>query len=542
MSALSYESPDLPQLARSLHATHGFTPAQLRHRVPFLDLEYNPHISVDTIQGWLLEAVRSPDIERSGPLNVQEDDNRQLRSRVSILEATIQRQAAEIAEARAARSTASSRTPSPVDHSMNGRSRSSSPKTERPDRDDLRAKVDQLMLMNSQLASQLAAASSPTALAAAVAAAVVDAVDRRGPAAPAPPPAPKPFKDWIPLVAPFVGDGPVTPEAFLAQYRLQARQNKVPTEERPRQLSAKLTGTALSWYTLTFSRNPEVATEAQLSLGLRKAFGQEYAGARALRAIYHVLAQPTQGGAQRLMALDQKEEQARQHRVPYNAGPCEERFCRVLALFTDEEVNSFLSELTADPRCSEEALRQLEESTDSPEDPGAGHDSSFCLSSQAREALFAMRVGLAEAALRRIQPRPPGHTRARLARTEGTTTQEPTQPPPAAAAGAAAPTPPPPAGTPTSTDTAQCLRLTTERLAFEQGRGFKGPPHFFGDNTDRACKERNRVEYDRRRQNGFCFKCTPGDLQQVPFLDCPLHGARAVPSNPPAASVKRSRA
>ena len=75
-----------------------------------------------------------------------------------------------------------------------------------------------------------------------------------------------------------------------------------------------------------------------------------------------------------------------------------------------------------------------------------------------------------------------------------------------------------------------------------QGSGFKGPPHYFGDNEDKKRKERNRIEFDRRRQFGFCFKCRQEDLKQVPFLDCLLHGARAVPTNPPAASVTRTRA
>ena len=53
-------------------------------------------------------------------------------------------------------------------------------------------------------------------------------------------------------------------------------------------------------FNLEFSRQPEAATEAQLAYGLRKAFGREYEGARALRAMYHVSANPDLGGAQRL--------------------------------------------------------------------------------------------------------------------------------------------------------------------------------------------------------------------------------------------------
>ena len=107
----------------------------------------------------------------------------------------------------------------------------------------------------------------------------------------------------------YSGEAKHAPEAFLAQFRLFARQNSVPDTERARQLIGKLTGPAQLWNTLTFANDPTTATEAQIALGLRKAFGQEYAGVRALRAIFHVTAQPTQSGAQRLLALDQREEQ-----------------------------------------------------------------------------------------------------------------------------------------------------------------------------------------------------------------------------------------
>ncbi len=92
-------------------------------------------------------------------------------------------------------------------------------------------------------------------------------------------------------------------------------------------------------------------TKSQIVFGLRKAFGQEYAGVWALRAMFHVTAQPTQSGGQRLLALYQREEQALQYRVPLDAGPSESRFSRVLALFLPEELNCFLCDLTEDPRC-----------------------------------------------------------------------------------------------------------------------------------------------------------------------------------------------
>ena len=87
-------------------------------------------------------------------------------------------------------------------------------------------------------------------------------MDRRGSTAPAPPPAPKPFKDYLPQLMAFTGDNTCPPEAFLAQYRLHARQNKVPSDERARQLSAKLAGAAQDWFNLEFSRQPEAATDA----------------------------------------------------------------------------------------------------------------------------------------------------------------------------------------------------------------------------------------------------------------------------------------
>jgi hypothetical protein len=115
--------------------------------------------------------------------------------------------------------------------------------------------------------------------------------------------------------------------------------------------------------------------------------------------MFHVFPQPTQSGAQRLLALDQREEQARQHLVPWDAGQNEHRFSRVLALFLQEELNSFLGELTAYPRCSEEALRQLEESKDLTAFNAAGRASLLQTSPSRAEALFAICVQLAEAAL-----------------------------------------------------------------------------------------------------------------------------------------------
>jgi hypothetical protein len=156
-----------------------------------------------------------------------------------------------------------------------------------------------------------------------------------------------------------------------------------------------LTGPAQTWYTLPFANDME-ATESQIALGLRKAFGQEYAGVWALRALYHVSPSPEKSGAQRLLVLDHREEQARQHRVPRDAGPCETRFCPVLALFLPEELNPFLGALTADPHCSEAALRQLEETPPHSGGPAANGRPSIAPASPDREALFAVRVQLAQ--------------------------------------------------------------------------------------------------------------------------------------------------
>jgi hypothetical protein len=71
------------------------------------------------------------------------------------------------------------------------------------------------------------------------------------------------------------------PKAFLAQFRTQAHHFSVPSDLLTRLLIAKLTGDALDWFHLHFSGKDATATIAQIAVGLRTAFGQEYAGARA---------------------------------------------------------------------------------------------------------------------------------------------------------------------------------------------------------------------------------------------------------------------
>ena len=359
-----------------------------------------------------------------------------------------------------------------------------------------RKSIDQLKQMNTQLMAQLATASQ-------LVSSVLGTVDRRTSAPPASHPEAKPFKDWIPQVEPYSGEAKRAPEAFLAQFRLYARQNSVPDTERARQLIGKLTGPAQLWYTLTFANDPTTATEAQIALGLRKAFGQEYAGVRALRAMFHVTAQPTQSGAQRLLALDQREEQARQLRVPLDAGPAETRFSRVLALFLDEELNPFLSELTADPRCSEEALRQLEEAGDR---ANTVRPPSLATASPSREALFTFRAQLAEAALRRLHARPPGTSRARLARAEGTEAPAP-----------ASPAPPPLSATPpaepvassagtSNTLLATCCQLAADYKKQSAGTGFTGPR-----TTSGRTRTRRPGRNTRRSLNAAAMPAGPGE-------------------------------
>ena len=537
---------DLANLARSLHR-RGLTPTQIRNRTGFLDSNDEPHIPIATIQQWLTETdavdttprplstsasntaqrpVAPPPAAEPQREFQRDEDHRALHEKMALLEAQLQRLAFE----RHSRSPSPS---SPVSQDRVRRSRAGSPFT--PSRDDQQALVNELKQMNSQLMAQLATATQ-------LIAAALGTADRRDSATPPPvvPAVTKPFKDWLPQVTPYSGESDRTPEAFLAQYYLYVRQQRVPAAERARQLIGKLTGLAQSWYTLTFANDPGTATDSQIALGLRKAFGKEYAGVRALRAMYHVTPQPTQSGAQRLLALDQREQQALQHRVPRDAGPHETRFCRVLALFLPEQLSPFLSELTTDPRCSKECLCQLEETPALFEDPDAVGRASFMPTSPARETLFAARVQLAEAALRRIQAPPPAPARARLARADGGLGSDPSAEP--LSAGPSLPPPPAAARSPPGLPDdyiARCSRVTAEHATQSTGTEFVGPPHYFGDNEDPTRRTKNQAEMKRRRANGFCFKCRMSDVKEVPFLECPLHGALA--SDAQAATVGRTR-
>jgi hypothetical protein len=86
-----------------------------------------------------------------------------------------------------------------------------------------------------------------------------------------PPPTPKPFKDFLPNLPPYSGDG--APEAFLAQFRTQARHLEIPPQLLPRQLIAKLTGDALTWFNLRFAGQDTTVTLEEIALALRNEFG-----------------------------------------------------------------------------------------------------------------------------------------------------------------------------------------------------------------------------------------------------------------------------
>jgi hypothetical protein len=431
--------------------------------------------------------------------------------------------------------------------------------------------VDSLHRQIAKLQSALAAANTTTAPvhASSVSQTVVDALLQQNAllsarlaemcrpaeptmvAPPAPQPALKPFKDFLPNLPTYSGDD--APEGFLTQFRTHARHLGIPPELLPRQLIAKLRGEALTWFNLRFAGQDTTATLEEISLALRNDFGQEYAGARAFRDMWRVKMDFTLSGAQRLRVLNQLEERVRQLRVPFAPGPRECRYYFLLEAVSDSDSQRLFAEFTANPQCSEKALRRLEETMDS-----AGHSAGFGLSrdsllappTPAREALFALRVELTEAFLQRIICPGSGGQRdrpARVLRTAGLSAEIAEPPSPAVDPGPAlapvtaqAASGPAPHATPAAT-AAECLVLT-ERLDAIQGKGFKGPPHYFGNNTDQDKKKRNMAEFSRRRSLGLCFKCTPSDLTNCQFLDCPRHGTAAVQSGAAsrAASVRRA--
>lgn len=371
------------------------------------------------------------------------------------------------------------------------------------------------------------------------------------PAHPAPPnPAPslaKPFKDYMPGLTPYSGTG--SPDVFLASFRTQACQHGVPADELPRQLIAKLSGEALTWFNMHFAGHEAPATVDQVAYGLRTAFGTEFAGARAYRDTWHVTINPAlQGGPDRLRVFNQREECARQHRVPVNLGANESRFYKLLDLFTPSERARLYAELTANAQCSERALRQLEESAGG-DCAGLGPPRASLLvqPSLDREALFALRVELTEAALNRIPAPTPTQSRDRPARVLLADGASPSPPSvhldSSATPGAPSPPPPIPATTLPAPEAAAECRVLHDRLKAIDGRGFHGPPQYFGTNDDPDSKKKNLAEFSRRKNAGLCFKCTQADVTPCPFLECPRHGTAAVRSGSAkgAPSVRRAR-
>ena len=70
---------------------------------------------------------------------------------------------------------------------------------------------------------------------------------------------------------PYSGEASRAQEAFLAQSRLCAKQKSVQDTESASQSIGKLAGPAQSWHNPAFANDPAASTEAQITLGLRKA-------------------------------------------------------------------------------------------------------------------------------------------------------------------------------------------------------------------------------------------------------------------------------
>ena len=113
----------------------------------------------------------------------------------------------------------------------------------------------------------------------------------------------------------------------------------------------------------------------------------------------HVTVQPTQREAHQLPAS-----RGASALGPLAAGCLarQDRFSRVMAMFSKDELNSFLDQLTADPRCSEEALCQLKEADDRAD---TGRPPPRAEIPPSREELFTFRVQWVYGALGRIHAR-----------------------------------------------------------------------------------------------------------------------------------------
>ncbi len=85
----------------------------------------------------------------------------------------------------------------------------------------------------------------------------------------------------------------------------------------------------------------------QIALLLRNEFDRQYARAQAFRDTWRTQVDLSQGGAQRLKAMDQLEELSRQQRVPRAPSPHESRFYHLFDILSPSESNRLFSELTA---------------------------------------------------------------------------------------------------------------------------------------------------------------------------------------------------
>ena len=102
------------------------------------------------------------------------------------------------------------------------------------------------------------------------------------------------------------------PEAFLAQFHLCAQQTLSPGQAA-RQSIGKLTGAAQTWYSHTLPSTGQQRPPCPRSRWGCARLSVSSTPAPEPSAPCTVTAQPTQGGAQRLLVLDQREEQMFQH-------------------------------------------------------------------------------------------------------------------------------------------------------------------------------------------------------------------------------------
>ena len=192
---------------------------------------------------------------------------------------------------------------------------------------------------------------------------VFGAVDRLD-SAPAPPrTAPAPFQDWHPQVAAYSGEPGRAREALLAQFYLHAWRIPSPPSGAP--------AAPIDWQAHQCGPNTPTcvpATRHRPSGPRWRGWGcaRLRPGVRRLQSPPHAVSRLGTTDPTRLSgSWPSGSTSATSRRASTGAGiprPAECRFGRLPALFPDEELNSSLSELTADTRCCANTLRQLEES------------------------------------------------------------------------------------------------------------------------------------------------------------------------------------